>query len=219
MPRYRPVSELVSPGEEALPLDTIATIIPRQSKKGGAKNNMHSQELADHVLLALATGHGFAASHVCIDKRDMGISANTTTINDRPALREWLREVLPSGTSRVVIFSQEDRAFRDEEEIELNTFIREVKRHHGWVICGHKVYRLWEEYDADMFRMLCKYAAKYVAHHVRGRLIPAVGRAAQRGLYDGRGLNIGYLVDYDRSSPTYKRYVPYPPHADLSMRW
>jgi hypothetical protein len=217
MPRYRPASELVSPGEETLPLDTLATIIPRQSKKAGAKNNVHSQELADHELLALATAHGFVASHVRIDKRDMGISANTTTIDDRPALREWLRGLLPSGASRVVIFSQEDRAFRDEEEIELNTFIREVKRHRGWVICGHKVYRLWEEYDADMFRMLCKYAAKYVAHHVRGRLIPAVGRAAQRGLYDGRGLNVGYVVDYDPASPNYKRYVPYRPHATLVL--
>src|SRR5258707_13586084 len=118
MPSYRPASELMSPGEETLPLDTLATIIPRQSKKAGAKNNVHSQELADHELLTLATAHGFAASHVRIDKRDMGISANTTTIDDRPALREWLRELLPSGASRVVIFSQEDRAFRDDEASE-----------------------------------------------------------------------------------------------------
>ena len=217
MPRYLPPADSVSKAD-ALPLDTLVVIIPRQSKKAGAKNNIHSQELADHELLALATAHGFAAEQVRIDKRDMGISANTTTIDDRPALREWLRELLPSGMSKVVIFSQEDRAFRDEEEIELNTFIREVKRHHGWVICGHKVYRMWEEYDADMFRMMCKYAAKYIVHHVRGRLHPAAARAAQRGYYDGRNLNIGYIVDYDPKSPTYKRYIPYEPHAELVLQ-
>jgi hypothetical protein len=200
-----------------LPLDTRVTVIPRQSKKAGAKHNIHSQELADHELIALATSHGFAPELVRLDKRDMGISANTTTIDERPALREWLREALPAGISKVVVFSQVDRAFRDEEEIELNRFIREVKRHRGWVICGHKVYRLWEEYDADMFRMEAKYAAKYIVHQVRGRLIPAIGRAAQRGLYDGRGLNVGYLVDYDPKSPTYKQFVPYRPHADLVL--
>ncbi len=68
-----------------------------------------------------------------------------------------------------------------------------------------------------MFRMECKYAAKYIVHQIRGRLIPAVGRAAQRGLYDGRGLNIGYIVDFYQMSPTYKRYVPYPPHAALVL--
>lgn len=217
MPRYRPPEDLDKLTNNSLPLDTIATVIPRQSSKAGERNNVHSQELADDELIALATALGFPEHQVRLDKRDMGISANTTTINDRPALREWLRESLPSGLSRVVVFSQEDRAFRDEEEVELNTFIKEVKRYHGWVICGHKVYRLWEEYDADMFRMMCKYAAKYIIHHVRGRLHPAIARAAQRGYYDGRGINVGYLVDYDPKNPTYKHYILYPPHADLVL--
>lgn len=173
MPRYRPILTTEAALRETLPLDTIVTIIPRQSKRSGAKNSVHSQELADHELMDLAAWHGFLPNHVRIDMRDMGISANTTTINDRPALRDWLRDALPAGASKVVVFSQEDRAFRDEEEVELNTFIREVKRHRGWVICGHKVYRLWEEYDADMFRMECKYAAKYIVRQVRGRLHPA----------------------------------------------
>ncbi len=217
MPHYRVPTVANDHRDELLPLDTIATVIPRQSSKAGARNNVHSQELADHELIALATSFGFAEYQVRLDKRDMGISANTTTINDRPALREWLRESLPKGLSRVVVFSQEDRAFRDEEEVELNTFIREVKRYRGWVVCGHKVYRLWEEYDADMFRMMCKYAAKYIAHHVRGRLHPANTRAAHRGYYDGRGINVGYIVDYDPKSTTYKRYMLYPPHAELVL--
>lgn len=217
MPRYRAYTDDAA-AHNTLPLDTVAVIIPRQSKKAGARLNINSQELADHELMDLATSQGFVPNQVRIDKRDMGISANTTTINDRPALREWLRELLPAGISKVVVFSQEDRAFRDEEEIELNTFIHEVKKHRGWVICGHKVYRLWEEYDADMFRMMCKYAAKYIVHHVRGRLLPSVTRAAQRGLYDGRGINIGYIVDYDSRSLTYKHYIPYPPHATLVLQ-
>ncbi len=215
MPRYLPPD--TTPAAETLPLDTIVTVLPRQSKRAGARVNVHSQELADHELIALATAHGYAPEQVRIDKRDMGISANTTTINERPALSNWLRNLLPAGLSKVVVFSQEDRAFRDEEEVELNLFIREVKRYRGWVICGHKVYRLWEEYDADMFRMECKYAAKYIVHQVRGRLLPSVTRAAQRGLYDGRGLNVGYVVDYHPKSPTYKRYIPYRPHADLVL--
>src|SRR5262245_16432955 len=131
MPRYRSRSE-ADGADETLPLDTLVVVIPRQSKKAGAKSNIHSQELADHELIALATSHGYRPEQVRLDKRDMGISANTTTIDDRPALREWLRELLPAGVSKVVVFSQVDRAFRDEEEIELNRFIREVKRHRGW---------------------------------------------------------------------------------------
>src|SRR5689334_5479180 len=103
MPRYQSATARLT-DDATLPLDSLAVVIPRQSKKGGAKTNIHSQELADHELLALATSHGFPEHRVRLDKRDMGISANTTTIADRPALCEWLRELLPAGTSRVVIF-------------------------------------------------------------------------------------------------------------------
>src|SRR5579875_758762 len=99
MPRYLPYD--ANPVAETLPLDTIVTVLPRQSKRSGAKNNIHSQELADHELIAFATAHGYAPEQVRIDKRDMGISANTTTINERPALSNWLRNLLPSGVSKV----------------------------------------------------------------------------------------------------------------------
>jgi hypothetical protein len=68
-----------------------------------------------------------------------------------------------------------------------------------------------------MFRMECKYAAKYIVHQVRGRLLPSVTRAAQRGLYNGRGINVSYIVDYNPLSPTYKHFIPYRPHADLVL--
>jgi hypothetical protein len=130
-------------------------------------------------------------------------------------LHKWLYEDLPSGNSRVILVSQEDRLFRDETEIEHNRFIAQVAKHSGWAICGQVVYNFRREFDRERFRMACKYGKQYIEFHIKGRLHPAIQRAAMAWRYAGGPVPWGYVVDYRPHSPTFKHFVRYAPHADL----
>src|SRR5262249_51766555 len=139
---------------------------------------------------------------------DMGKGAYNTTIEERPALHHWLTELLPSGESRVVLVSQEDRLFRDRTEIQVNRFIEQVARHRGWVVCGlggPRVYNLRREMDKEQFRLVCKFGKQYIEFQLKQRLHPAAQRAAMQGRYVGGKVAWGYRVDYDTHSPTHKR--------------
>jgi hypothetical protein len=165
--------------------------------------------------MASALRFGFARERIEVVDTDMGIGAYSTRIEDRPGLHKWLYEDLPSGRSRVLMASQEDRLFRDRDEIDHNRFIAQVAARDGWVICGQTIYNLRRDFDRERFRMACKSNKFFIEYHIKGRLHPAVQRAALQGRYTGGQVPMGYVVDYDPRSETYKHYIVYPPHASL----
>src|SRR6185312_141675 len=213
-PRYPSPSATPAP-RSALPLDTICTILTRQSTKGQGKRNVHSKEKHPDELRRDAQRLGFAEDRIVVLDYDMGISAYSTTIEERPALHQWLHDDLPSGRSLVVLVSDEDRLFRDRTEIQVNRFIEEVQRHGGWVVCGAHIYNMQQEMDREMFRMTCKFGRQYIEHHVKGRLHPARARAAALGRYVGGIIPWGYVVGTDSTQPTYKHLMPHAPHDAL----
>jgi hypothetical protein len=214
MPRRRyQLPKVLQSDEDRMPTDTVCTILVRQSTAGQAERHTHSSEVHPDVLIAQARRMGFERTLVCDD--DMGIGAFSTTIEDRPALRRWMYELLPSGESKVVMVSMEDRLFRDEDEIQHNRFIKLVKEYGGWVICGPRVYDFRKQADQDMFRDKCRYAKEYIIHHIKERLHPAIQRSAMAGRYAGGRVPWGYVVDYEPRSETYKYHIVYPPHAPL----
>ncbi len=215
--RYRR-PETSSPEEECLPLDTICTILTRQSTIAQKERNAFSAEVDPADLIREAGRLGFPSERIRVLDWDMGKGAYNTTIEDRPALRHWLAELLPRGESRVVLVSQEDRLFRDRWEDQHNAFIRQVATHGGWVVCGvrgARVYNFRCEMDKEQFRLAGKYGRQYIEFHVKGRLHPAAQRAAMQGRYVGGMVPWGYQVDYDAHSATYKHYLRYGPHAVL----
>jgi DNA invertase Pin-like site-specific DNA recombinase len=201
--------------QEQLPLDTNCTILTRQSTLEQLTRNTFSAEVDPRDLVAAAQRLGFPSDRVCIVDADMGIGAYSTTIDERPGLKHWLYELLPSGKSRVLLVSQEDRLFRDKWETEHNQFIRQVANYGGWVICGQRVYNFRREMDCEQFRLACKYGRQYIEHHIKGRLHPATQRAAMAGRYVGGRVPMGYVVDYNPHSPTYKYLIVYEAHAVL----
>ncbi len=195
--RYQP-PKAATPEQEQLPLDTICTVLTRQSTSRQKERNLFSAEANPQDLIAEAQRHGFPPERIQVFDWDMGISAYDTTIEDRPALHYWLTELLPSGKSRVVLVSQEDRLFRDRTEIQVNRFIEQVAQHGGWVICGiglARVYNFRRELDKENFRALCKFARQYIELTIKGRLQPALQRAAMMGRYAGGPVPWGYVVD------------------------
>jgi len=214
-PRYQPPRRDIA-ADQALPLDTLCVVIPRQSSLSSGQHHLLSAEKNPEEMVAYARSLGFERVEVL--GWDMGVGAYRTTIEDREALHHWLYQLLPSGQSKVVLVSQEDRLFRDETEIEHNRFIAEVRRYGGWVVCmvGGHTYNFAREFDREQFRLKCKFAKQYVEIQVVGRMNPANQRGAMRGRYAGGFVPWGYIVDYrDLRSPTYKHYVRYEPHATL----
>jgi hypothetical protein len=211
--RYRPPSG-ARPEDETLPLDTQLTILTRQSTVKQAKHNIFSAEVNPDELVCEGERLGFA--DIRVYDWDTGIGAYSTTIEDRLGLHHWLYELLPSGTSRVLLVSQEDRLFRDKWETQHNRFIEQVAKYGGWVICGNRVYNFRREFDCEQFRMACKYGRLYIEHHIIRRMHPALHRSAMMGRYPGGAVPWGYRVNYDRRSDTYRRLVRYDPHAVLA---
>jgi hypothetical protein len=101
---------------EQLPLDTICTILVRQSTVGQTVRHTMSAERNPQDLVAEAERSGFASANIHIVDDDMGIGAYSAKIEDRPGLSRWLFEDLPKGKSLVVLTSHEDRLFRDRGE-------------------------------------------------------------------------------------------------------
>lgn len=200
---------------DALPLNTVVTILPRQSTKAQRARHASSVEVNPEELRREAERWGFAPDHIRLVEDDMGIGAYSTVIDDRPGLRRWLREWLPSGESRVLLVSMEDRLFRDKWEEQHNIFIREVAQHGGWVICGRRVYNFRHESDREEFRAHCRFGKQYIEHQILERLVPATHRAALTGRYVGGPMPWGYIVDYDKHSPTFRHFLRYEPHATL----
>ncbi|HEY7091603.1 MAG TPA: hypothetical protein VH393_00395 [Ktedonobacterales bacterium] len=207
--------ESVNPEDERLPLDTICTILTRQSTFAQGKRNLFSDEVNPDDLVREARRLGFADNNIQVLDWDMGKGAYNTTIEDRPALRHWVNELLPSGVSRVVMASQEDRLFRDRTEIQVNTFIEQVAQHRGWVVCGTRIYNLRRDMDKEQFRFACKAGKYFIEYHLKGRLLPARHRAALSGRHVGGPVPWGYIVDYDPRSATHMHYQRYEPHAAL----
>ncbi len=67
-----------------------------------------------------------------------------------------------------------------------------------------------------MFRWKCKEAGEFIRRQVKGWMLPARTRAAKQGKWAGLGdISIGYVVDIDPKSPTYKHFLVYEPHARI----
>src|SRR5579871_6471260 len=153
--RY-PSPNLVSAADEPLPTDTICTVLVRQSTRSQAGRYLDSAEVNPDVLVQVARRRGFADANIRLVEDDMGIGAYSTTIEERPGLSRWLFEELPSGISRVLLVSHEDRLFRDQHETEHNRFIAGADKYGGWAICGETVYNFRRRFDQDRFRWACR---------------------------------------------------------------
>ncbi|MGH2497746.1 MAG: hypothetical protein ACRDIV_23840 [Ktedonobacteraceae bacterium] len=118
-----------------------------------------------------------------------------------------------------VICYQESRLFRDETQIYYNQFIDKCRQHDIEVVVISPylmIYDFRDDFLTEMFRWKCKESADFIKRHVRGWMHPARYRAAWfDGEWAGYGnIPTGFIVDYDEDSPTYKKLIPYWPHAE-----
>src|SRR5436305_5155010 len=144
-------------------------------------------------------------------------ASGTWSIDRRPGLKA-ICDGIESGIVGVVIAERVDRLFRDEDRIDSNVFIKICKEHDCFVHIESKrmTYNFANPQHAEMFRLEVQMAAAYIENHVKGTMLRRRSMAAQAGLWAGLGsVAVGYVVDKDKQSKTFGKFIIYEPHAEI----
>ncbi len=142
-------------------------------------------------------------------------ASGTLRIDQRTGLSALMERVYKDEIKAIICYN-ESRLFRDEWQIQVDTFIKACHDHDVRVITPtyHYDFR-HNKFDIEQFRMQAKIAADYIKNHVKGLLHPARNRKSARGLCVAGSVPVGFIVDLDKKSDTYRKYIPYELHASV----
>jgi hypothetical protein len=197
----------------AIPLEVLWGIYARQSTPLQVIENFESTEMQTDDLAQLLLKRGVRDGNWQIFDADLGLSG-TLPIDKRTGLQE-LVEQIKSDTIKAVLVYQISRLFRDDTGVEYNTFAKICKEHDCILMTADgMVFNFNNRMHLKMFRFLAEYAAEFIPQQI-GLLNAARMRKARRGLYVGFGVvPRGYIVDYDKQSKTYKKFIVYKEYQD-----
>ena len=208
-----------------LPLQASVGVYARQSTQMQVKNNSTSTEMQTTDLVDFALRLGWVDEKIIVFAQDLGRSGRLR-IDEREGLRTLVSHI-EEGTIKAVIVFLEDRLFRDETQIQVNTFISICKQYNVLVITPTMTYNFHNRFHVKEFRWKCEAAADYITDYVMARLLGAKQRISERGGYDGRALAPGYILDRrekivadgtEVKNDRYRKYIVYEPHAEI-VRW
>lgn len=208
-----------------LPLHAYVGVYARQSTQMQVKNNTTSTEMQTSELVDFARRLGWDEEKIIVFAQDLGRSGRLR-IDEREGLRTLVSHI-EEGTVKAVIVFLEDRLFRDETQIQVNTFISICKQYDVLVITPTMTYNFHNRFHVKEFRWKCEAAADYITDYVMARLVGAKQRVSERGDYDGRAIAVGYILDrrekivvngVEVKNSGYKKYIVYEPHAEV-VRW
>lgn len=194
----------------SLPVDVMWGIYARQSTQAQVIKNFESTEMQTDDLIAYLVERGVRDGSWQLFDADLGLSG-TLPIDKRTGLQE-LVEWIKAGKIKAVLVYQISRLFRDDTGVEYNTFAKICKQHDCILVTADgMVFNFNNRMHLKMFRFLAEYAAEYIPQQI-GLLNAARTRKAKRGLFVGFGyVARGYIVDYDKTSENYQRFVLYKP--------
>ncbi|SRR6266487_2320738 len=204
-----------------LPVNHPCAIYARQSTSRQVVDNIESAAMQTTEQLEKARRHGWTEDTITLfienqmaDGRIRSASG-TLRIDQREGLSA-LMELVVRDVIKAIFVYNESRLFRDEWNIQVDTFIKACHDHDVRVITNTYVYDFRRnKFDRDQFRVQARIAADFITNHVKGLLHPARNRKSARGLCVAGSSPVGYIVDVDRNSPTYRKYIPYEPHAAI----
>jgi DNA invertase Pin-like site-specific DNA recombinase len=217
----RPEQTLVDPYRfEPLPVDRPCAIYYRQSTDaqiGNINTTLQTVDMFEHLVR-----QGWARDSIEMIDMDAGVSG-TTKLADRKGMARLLA-LIESGQISLVAAQELDRFFRDVTQIQTNLFIDACKRNHVRVMTPRMVYDfnhpMMGAYHMKIFREEAQHAADFLEYHIKGRLHKSRAYLHEQGLWAGRAIITGYMVDMrpklsDGSpNPNHRRYVPFAPCAD-----
>ncbi len=207
-----------------LPLRANVGVYARQSTQMQVRYATNSTEMQTDDLVNFARRLGWDDDKIIVFTQDLGVSGRLR-IDEREGLRTLVSHI-EEGTIKAVIVFLEDRLFRDETQIQVNTFISICRQHGVLVITPAMTYNFNNRFHVKEFRWKCEAAADYITDYVMARLVGAKQKVSERGEYDGRALPAGYILDRREwliidgvqvHNKGYKKYMIYKPHADIVM--
>jgi len=215
-----------------LPVQDMLAIYGRQSTKNQVLKNIQSKEMQTEDLYEFAKRLGWNEDLIILYIENIQQDGTIKSASGRLRIdqREGLRalvERIEAGEIKAVLIFLEDRLFRDETMLGPDTFIDVCKRHSCIVITPNMTYNFHNRYHVKQFRDRCEQAADFLNDYIIARLHGGKNRVSRKGLYDGRALPMGYVIDVRENiedngvmklNPGYRRYAIYEPHAKV-IRW
>src|SRR5260370_5693447 len=143
-------------------------------------------------------------------------ASGTLRIDQRTGLSALMERGYKDEIKAIICYN-ESRLFRDEWQIQVDTFIKACHDHDVRVITPtyHYDFR-HNKFDIEQFRMQAKIAADYIKNHVKGLLHPARNRKSARGLCVAGSVPVCFFVDLEKKKDTYPKYKPYELHPPLN---
>ncbi len=197
-----------------LPITSTWGIYARQSTQAQLINNIQSTEMQTDDLIKWLIDKGANREHIALFDADLGQSG-TLRIDQRTGLQELVERIQEDKVKAVLVY-QVSRLFRDQTGVQYNVFADICKSHHCLLVTSDgMVFNFNNPMHLKMFRYLAEMAAEYIPQHI-GMLHAMRLKKARKGLYAGLGtVSSGYIVDYRKDSPTYGKFIPYWPHAQV----
>ncbi len=212
----KPQTDILDIWNVTLPLQVLWAIYARQSTPGQVIKYTESTEMQTDDLITWLHVRGVRDNYHLFDA-DLGLSG-TLRIDERPDLQEMIRRINADEIKAVLVY-QISRLFRDLTGIQYNTFADDCKKHNCILVTAFDgmVYNFNNPIHLKMFRFLAEAAAEYLQQQI-GLLHEARLRRARNGFYVSMGnIPSGFLVDYDKDSPTFRKLISYLPHRAVIL--
>lgn len=199
-----------------LPIEFDCVIYPRISTPGQRGNVSSELQLKeDGELWNLAMRCGWKQHQVRHPKDDMELSG-TLRMEDRPAFKQTLQWII-NGEVRAVLAVNVDRLFRDKWGTEYSKFMEICEKYRVYVVTPDMVYDFSDSYCIKLFRDRCVQAWEYLEYQVYKRMLGAKDYLGETGRWAGGNLPPGYIVDRNKKSPTFRRYIRYMPWCPIIL--
>jgi hypothetical protein len=227
MPRYgkRKEKKIDPYRAQPLPLDRPVAVYYRQSSEGQIGNintTLQTVDMVEHLM-----HQGWVRDQIIMIDMDAGVSGSTN-IEERPGM-SYLYSLIEKDEIGLVASQDVDRFFRDVTQIQTNIFIDACRRHNVLVLTPTFVYDFAHpsqgRYHMQMFRDQAQRAADFVEYHVKGRLAHARDYLRERGVWTGRTIAVGFMVDMRErlpdgtANPNHRKYVRFQPCADVVLAY
>ena len=200
-----------------LPQHVMWGIYARQSTPAQLIKHAESTEMQTDDLIAWLGDRGVEEGNWKLFDADLGKSG-TLRIDQRTGLQELVERIKADEIKAVLVY-QISRLFRDDTGVQYNTFAEICKQHTCVLVTSDgMVFNFYNRMHLKMFRFLAEYAAEYIPQQL-GLLHAAKLRKARKGFHMWSAPPTGYVVDGDKSSPTYQRLIPYWPHAKKILEY
>lgn len=223
-PLKRPEPPIDPYKAQPLPLGRPAAVYYRQSSEGQIGNVMTTLQTIDMIEHLLHQGWVRESIHM-IDM-DAAVSG-TKKIRERKGMSQ-LYDLIESGRLGLVAAQDVDRFFRDVTMIETNLFIDACKRSNVQVMTPRMVYDfahpVMGSSHVKMFREEAQRAADYLEYQIRGRLVKARHSRSASGMWTGRKILPGFMVDCrpkvdEQRNPDFRKYKRFDLYADVVLRY